>query len=107
MKRRKPQWQRFAELLKSRPGQRIHVREFSQISVQHSARFNQLRGKGYIIKNYMECRDGLQFSYYELISSPADAAGPEYPSVSQPKLFEGDPEPKEHGHYLEVTGRRV
>ena len=88
MRKRKPQWVPFAELLKTQPGQRIHVREFSEISVQHGARFNQLRAKGYIIRNYMESRDGLQFSYYELISAPMDEAGPAYPQAGQGKLFQ-------------------
>ena len=89
MRNRKPQWQRFAELLKTRPGQRIHVREFSEISVQHGARFNELRTKkGYVIDNHEERRDGLVLSYYQLISAPADSAGPEYPPAGQGKLFQ-------------------
>lgn len=89
-------------LLKSRPGQWIGVREFSQISVQHGARFNQLRAKGYIIKNRMESRDGLQFSYYKLISAPADEAGPAYPPAGQGKLFLPQSEESRREHVLET-----
>ena len=102
MRKRKPQWVRFAELLKSRPGQRIHVREFSEISVQHGARFNQLRrAKGYVVHNDMECRDGLQFSYYQLISGPMDEAGPEYPPAGQGKLFQPTQSEERGQHFLE------
>lgn len=107
MRKRKRQWLRFAELLKSRPDQWINVREFSQISVQHGARFAQLRAKSYVIKNRMEGRDGLQFSYYQLISAPADEAGPEYPPVDQAKLFEAELELNQLcGHFLEVQPQR-
>lgn len=88
MRKRKSQSLRFSELLKARPGQWISVREFSQISVQHGARFAELRGKSYVIKNRMEEREGLKFSYYKLITAPADAAGPEYPPAGQGKLFQ-------------------
>ena len=101
MRKRKPQWVRFATLLKSRPGQWIGVREFSQISVQHGARFNQLRAKGYVIKNRMEGRDGLQFSYYQLISAPADEAGSEYPPAGQGKLFQPTQSEERGQHFLE------
>ena len=86
--KRKSQSLRFSELLKARPGQWISVREFSQVSVQHGARFSELRARGYVIKNRMEGRDGLQFSYYQLISAPADEAGSEYPPAGQGKLFQ-------------------
>ncbi len=106
MRKRKPQWVRFAELLKSRPDQWISVREFSQISVQHGARFNQLRAKSYVIKNRMESRDGLQFSYYKLISGPGDEAGPEYPAARQEKLFQLAQSEQRAGHFLEPELQR-
>jgi hypothetical protein len=106
VRKRKPQWVRFSELLKSRPGQWISVREFSQISVQHGARFAELGAKSYDIKNRMEGRDGLQFSYYKLISAPADEAGPAYPPVGQGKLFQVEPE-QERGVWLEVVNGRL
>ncbi len=59
MRKRKRQWLRFAELLKSRPDQWISVREFSQMSVQHGVRFAQLRAESHVIKNRMEGREGL------------------------------------------------
>ena len=101
MRKRKPQWVRFAELLKSRPGQWISVREFSQISVQHGARFAELRGKSYDIKNRMEEREGLKFSHYKLISAPADEAGPAYPPAGQRKLFQLPQSEQRAGHFLE------
>jgi hypothetical protein len=104
VRKRKPQWIRFANLLKSRPGQRIHVREFSEISVQHGARFNELRTKkGYVIDNYEERRDGLVLSYYKLISAPADEAGSAYPPAGQGKLFQPtQPEESRREHVLEI-----
>ncbi len=101
MRKRKSQSFRFSELLKSRPGQWIGVREFSQISVQHGARFAELRAKSYDIKNRMEGRDGLQFSYYKLISAPADEAGPAYPPAGQGKLFQLPQSDQRAGHFLE------
>lgn len=102
MRKRKSQSFRFSELLKSRPGQWISVREFSLISVQHGARFSELRAKSYVIKNHMECRDGLQFSSYQLISAPADEAGPAYPRAGQGKLFLPQPEESWREHVLEI-----
>ena len=107
MRKRKSQSLRFSELLKSRPGQWINVREFSQISVQHGARFSELRARGYIIKNRMEGRDGLQFSYYQLISAPADEAGPAYPPAGQGKLFLPQSEENRRDNMLEIQRTRL
>lgn len=103
MRKRKSQSLRFSELLKARPGQWISVREFSQISVQHGARFAELRGNSYVIKNRMEEREGLKFSYYKLVGAPADEAGPAYPPAGQGKLFlPPQSEERRREHVLEI-----
>ncbi len=96
MKQRETQRDKILALLQSRTGQWVALYEVLPLAAQYSARVCELRKMGYRIENKVAHHNGQVRSWFRLVLPKA-----------QEKLFEPEPEPKQHGHYLEVTGQKV
>lgn len=73
-RKRTSQRQRLIGLLRSRKFQPVSLPEIQRLGIaQHSARFNELRELGFIIRNTMEhAADGTVHSYYTLVAEPGE-----------------------------------
>ncbi len=91
------QQRKIVGFLLERPNQWIRLPEILGLGIaQYSARIWETRRLGFVIENRTAWVGSKRHSWFRII----------VPKV-QEKLSEPEPEPKQRGHYLEVTGRIV
>ncbi len=87
---------RILRLLQSRAGQWVPLYEITPLAAQYNTRIKEWRDRGHIIDNHTRHVNGVVHSWFRLT----------LPKV-QEQLSEPEPEPKQNGHYLEATRKRV
>ena len=96
MPQRQNQSERILRLLRENVNQWVPLPRILDLRIsQYSSRVWTFRRQGHKIENRVERHGNETWSWFRLIEP------------RQEKLFGCEPEPKQHGHYLEATGKRV
>ena len=96
MRNRDNQHDRILRLLQSRAGQWVPLYEITPLAAQYNTRIKELRELGHRIENRIEHHEGQVHSWFRIPK----------PEI-QSRLFPQQQEENQHGHFLEVLGRRV